>query len=200
MPFANSENSRNFFAFLDIYYEHSKICHDDQVIGWLEKRGSDPDFWHETALTWHWEAGVDVLHWIIRQPTCEMATASWILIEALSEGDLYPTAADYVASDLELFDMCREITERWRAGFYTSNRLGFTKQQAINFDQGVAAFNRQRLRIGNPSLWQLPRAALGPFKGKQAVSAKDAVFERGQLRMTMQHFTETYVGSLKLPK
>lgn len=199
MSFASSEESKNFFDFLDIYYEHSKICDGDQVIEWLEKRGSDPDFWHETALTWHWESGLDVLHWIIRQPTCEMATASWILIEALSGGDLHPTAADYVTSDLEFFDMCKDIAERWRAGFYTSNRLGFTKQQAMTFDQSVATFNRQRLRIGNPPLWQLPRAALGPFKGKQAVSAKDAVFERGTLRMTMQQFTDTYIGSLKLP-
>ncbi len=200
MSFASSEESKNFFDFLDIYYDNSRICADDQVVGWLEKRGSDPDFWHETALTWDWEAGTDVLHWIVRQPTCEMATASWIIIEALSGSDLYPTAADYVASNLEFFDMCKEIAERWRAGFYTSNRLGFTKQQAMIFDQGVAAFNRQRLRLGNPALWQLPRAAFGPFTGKQAVSPKDAVFERGTLRMTRQHFQGIYNGTLKIPK
>ncbi|MGI2033698.1 hypothetical protein ACRQ1B_14995 [Rhizobium panacihumi] len=200
MSFASSEESKNFFEFLDIYYEHSKICDDDQVIDWLEKRGSDPDFWHQTALAWHWESGIEVLHWIALQPTCEMATAAWILIEGLSGGELHATATDCVSSDRPFFEMCKDIAVRLHAGFYTSNRLGFTPQQAANFDQSVAVFNRQRLCIGNPPLWQLPRAAFGPFRGKQAASAKDAVFERGTLRMTMQHFSETHEGSLKLPK
>lgn len=198
MAFASDEDSQNFFKFLDIYYLNSKICEGDEVVDWLAKRGSDPDFWHETVTTWNWDAGVDVLHWIARQPTCETATACWILIVGGSGGHLHASPSDYASVDLPTFELYRDIADRLRAGFYCSNRLGFRGENARKFDEGVKFFKQTCDRIGNPAIWQLPESAFGPFEGREAIAPKDALFDDGQLRMTMDHFRETY-SMLDLP-
>lgn len=200
MAFKSDEDVQNFHKFLEIYYKHSVICDGDQVIEWLEKRGSDPDFWHQTVTHWNWDAGVNVLHWIARQPACEVVTASWMLIFGGPGGYLYRSRDDCrSSSDLSVFDLYKDIADRLRTGFYRSNQLGLYGKKARDFAQAVASFRQERSRIGNPAIWELPNVAFGPFHGREAIPSRDAVFEDGQLRMTMGYFRERYGETIELP-
>jgi Domain of unknown function (DUF4274) len=88
-----------------------------------------PEKWHCFAAQWNdWNAGVEYLDWIVRQPDCERATAQLIfwkgnpdhyIPEKGSESDDHE--ARERASDV--FRMLKVIAENWTSGFYKSNRL-----------------------------------------------------------------------------
>jgi hypothetical protein len=187
----NDLSHEDFLKVVDRYYQHPPICASDRRVEWLEARGSDPDFWHCTALGWNWDAGVAELHWIAKQPTCEQATASWILIAGCG-GTLWRSRDECRHGNDKVFDMFSDIAERWRSGFYRSNRLGFDGHFVQSFAEGVKLYKKARARIDNPSVWSLPSAAFGPFAGRPATRPTDAVFEDGVLRLTMQRWYELY--------
>jgi hypothetical protein len=47
--------------------------HEKLLLVWLEAHG--PDEWHQVAIDWNWDAGVEILAWIAAQPGCDRATA-----------------------------------------------------------------------------------------------------------------------------
>lgn len=86
-------------------------------------RQMTPDDWHEIALTWNWDAGVEALDWITSQPTCDRATAMVILTRANLE-QVAEYSADGPPRDSE-WRFCWNLAERILSGAFTRRELLF---------------------------------------------------------------------------
>jgi hypothetical protein len=187
-------NDLDHDAFLKVLDEHNSVpplCKGSETVDWLKVRGPDPEFWHYTVQKWNWGVGVDELNWIVRQPACDAATASWVLIVGCG-GTLYRSRADCDEIHHKEFDLFSEIANRWRSGFYGASKLGFDPRAADDFDTGVRLYKKACENPDDASLWQLPDAAYGPFTGALVSEADDAVFdEQGVLRVPLRTWYAT---------
>ena len=95
------------------------------VIDWLSRQG--PAEWHALAIAWDWEDGIEPLHWIIQQPTCDRATALAIFWESDPEYFLSEDGAETAIGDMD-----EEIAARWKAGQYTENRFTYDPAEKAN--------------------------------------------------------------------
>lgn len=172
---------------LDEYFAQPPICEPKDNVRWLEQRGPDPALWYHTALNWNWDVGVDVLHWIIRQPQCDGAIASWVL---LFGGDSRMMDWQSGTGETALFALFSEIAEKWRAGFYEVRKAGFDTQRELSFRKSCRKHRRAFEEYNSPPLWELPNAAFGPFSGPVPPVPNDVVFEEGRLRMQMKRWYE----------
>jgi hypothetical protein len=82
-----------------------------------------PDDWHEIALHWNWDQGVEVLNWITSQPTCDRATAMIILTRANLAQVAEQSAAGPPTENEWRF--CWNLAQRVRAGAFTKTGLAF---------------------------------------------------------------------------
>ena len=57
----------------------------DHLRRWLPRQGAKT--WHQVALTWNWDNGVETLNWILDQPSCDRGTA--IALYLLGEPGFY---------------------------------------------------------------------------------------------------------------
>ena len=96
----------------------------EYLLAWLGVNG--PDEWHRVACSWNWDAGHDVLRWIIDQDGCDRATA--LVVFWRGAPDSYLQFRDRAAAIAdkpyyaEPFDLLTAIVSNWRAGRYvTSN-------------------------------------------------------------------------------
>jgi hypothetical protein len=110
---------------------------------------------------------LQVLRWIVRQPDCDVATASMIFWRLRCLPPKEPAkAAEDRGQILEL------IVTRACANEYSENRIAW---------DGIEAWHRTVLVGAEPSLdWntgEIPRALFGPFAGEYPEPAKYAFFE-----------------------
>lgn len=129
---------------------------------WYEWRGADvdlkgvtlielitkmaPDDWHEIALRWDFDAGVDELSWITAQRTCDRATAVYILCSA--RPGIVATTLDQGRHR----QFVRTLAARLENGFYPSAELGLhlTLRMRRDFEQEILT-----ARATGESPWQL---------------------------------------------
>lgn len=87
---------------------------------------ASPDEWHQVAWNWNWDSGVEVLRWIVRQPTCDRGTA--LLVYWYSGPRWfarYTTLAEVTDYELEDYDLAMEIEQAYLAGRYTRTEIAF---------------------------------------------------------------------------
>lgn len=142
--------------------------HEQALVDWLSARGSDE--WHQVAIDWNWDAGVDVLAWIAAQPDCDRATAQALIV--LGGADYYlrfPDRATLVAEqpvNLEVFDLLVPIIARWNAG-------GYTRSEFASDDPGGLESQRRRHRAAEeaqgdrPTPYRLDDSVFEPLSGRE---------------------------------
>ncbi|KZK80272.1 hypothetical protein PsW64_02836 [Pseudovibrio sp. W64] len=82
----------------------------DQIIEWLGHQ--TPDTWHQVVMNWNWDAGNEVLSWILAQDNCDKGTAAYIfLVEGVGHW-LWGALADAdKAHDTK--HICRIVLDNW---------------------------------------------------------------------------------------
>lgn len=100
---------------------------------YLEDNG--PDEWHKIASGWNWDAGVEPLDWIIRQPQCDQATALLIYWKG-GPGFLaqYGSRHEVPSHALANYDLVKEVERRYVAGFYTRHEIAFDPRKHSGLD------------------------------------------------------------------
>jgi hypothetical protein len=92
---------------------------------------SDPDVWHIVATSWNWDYSHAPLLWIIRQESCDIATALGIFF--LADPSYYfrwvNDRSSVPTSTLEMFDFLAEIRERLARGFYERSEIAFDGEE-----------------------------------------------------------------------
>jgi hypothetical protein len=88
---------------------------------------SDPDVWHIVATSWNWDYSHAPPLWIIRQESCDIATALEIFF--LADPSYYVRwvndRSSVPNSNLEMFDFLAEIRQRLTRGFYKRSKIAF---------------------------------------------------------------------------
>lgn len=93
---------------------------------WLRGQAS-ADQRHAIAYDWNWDAGEEVLYWIVTRPDCDRATAltifwlgspAYFLEFAFDRSKVQPYF-------LNNFDLLAEIRERWQRGAYSRAELTY---------------------------------------------------------------------------
>ncbi|MFD2721496.1 DUF4274 domain-containing protein [Hymenobacter monticola] len=112
---------------------------------------------HYLAHIYNWDAGPEVLSWIINSPHCDQGTAA--LIFWRSQPDFYQEYTDESQMSLQdgVLPLLQSIMGNWERGFY---------QQQIAYDrhEDPAA---GKLYPDNPrEKWPVPAYLLTPTKGK----------------------------------
>lgn len=98
------------------------------------KKLQTPEEWHQLALHWNWDDGVEPLLWVTRQPLCDRGTALYIYWGA-SPTWLYQfkDRMDVLANEaysIEIYDLIKEIEVRYTAGFYTRQQIRIDPRNA----------------------------------------------------------------------
>jgi len=94
---------------------------------------SDPDVWHVVATSWNWDYSHPPLLWIIRQETCDIATALEIFFLA-DPAYYFRWAKDRSAippQNLEVFDFLAELRQRLAQGFYPRSEIAFDGEERM---------------------------------------------------------------------
>jgi Domain of unknown function (DUF4274) len=111
------------------------------LFDWLFAHSSDE--WHGMAADWNWDAGFDILGWMISQPECNRATAL-LIFERAAPHDFFskwPGVRErYLTNEKGTYYLCREIIGRWKAGFYTRSEVKLGEEDASSFDQEKARY------------------------------------------------------------
>ncbi|QUS55467.1 DUF4274 domain-containing protein [Pseudovibrio brasiliensis] len=82
----------------------------NQTIEWLEQQ--TPDTWHQIVTTWNWDAGYEVLTWILAQKSCDKGTAAHIfLVEGICQWlwNVVENTSDFDDSS----NVCRIVLNNW---------------------------------------------------------------------------------------
>jgi hypothetical protein len=126
-----------------------------------------PDDWHEIALHWDWNDGIETLDWITSQHECDRATAVFVLC-AGKPGDV-ATRRERRGDDHGGF--VRDVAARLENGFYPNAELGLqlTMRQRQAFEAELAT-----ARATGVSPWRLPDDLL-THEGKREHRPKYAV-------------------------
>jgi len=100
-------------------------AHEHTLVTWLKTHS--PADWHQVAIDWNWDAGLDVLAWIASQPECDRATAQHLILNGgadyfvrFADRDAVMAQAPY---NVEPFDLLLPTITRWNAGFYHRSEI-----------------------------------------------------------------------------
>jgi len=103
-------------------------AHEQALVNWLETHS--PEDWHQVAIDWNWDAGLDILAWIASQPDCDRATAQHLIVNggadyfvSFADRDALMAQAPY---NLEPFDLLQSTIARWNAGAYRRSEIAST--------------------------------------------------------------------------
>jgi hypothetical protein len=126
-----------------------------------------PDDWHEIALRWDWNDGVEPLNWITSQHECDRATAVFVLCMG-KPGDV-AMLRERRGEDHGGF--IRDVAARLEGGFYPNVELGLglSMRQQQTFEAELAT-----ARATGVSPWRLPEDLL-THEGKRVHQPKYAV-------------------------
>lgn len=99
---------------------------------WLSEEAT-PDDWHQAVLAWNWGDGLEPLHWIIRQPNCDKATAltAFYMARPGQTLDDHGDRTQVSGRQLESFDLIDEIRRRFLDRFYTRSEFYFDGESAV---------------------------------------------------------------------
>lgn len=113
-----------------------------------------PEEWHQVAWNWNWDAGIEPLRWIIRQPTCDRGTALLVYWYA---GPRYK--ARYASRDevplyqLEGFDLVMEIEAGFLAGRYSNAQISFDPRDDLGHDWTAEYGDQPYRRLIPPQMY-----------------------------------------------
>ena len=151
------------------HFARWRECLETPLDIWGETRLSlllkmSPDDWHQIALGWDWNDGVEELEWIAAQRACDRATALYILCCGWP-GDVALHKPRPHAG------MIRDIAARLEGGFYMNAAfaLALSTRQRIAFQQQL-----DLARATGESPWQIDADILDQ-PGQRAHAPKYAV-------------------------
>lgn len=134
---------------------------------WLLEQS--PRTWHQVALSWNWDYGIEDLDFILDQPSCDAGTA--LSLYTLSEPNYF---ADRFTSlkrikeecpwEYPVADFAARICERWAAGHFRTYQF-----HPCNFlDQHAGChWDETESPISPHPLWTVPPSMLeAPFRGE----------------------------------
>jgi len=143
-------------------------AHEQTLVAWLKTHS--PDDWHQVAIDWNWDAGLDVLAWIAAQPECDRATAQHLILNGgadyfvrFADRDALMKQAPY---NVEPFDLLLPVITRWNAGCYHRSEIASS-------DPGELARKEHDYRLaeaecdGRPLPWKLDERAFQPLAGRE---------------------------------
>jgi hypothetical protein len=128
-----------------------------EVMTWLA--GATPEDWHLFAVHWNWDNGSMPLVWIIRQDSCDQATA--ILAFWLNDpSDVFSSMENYrnyhsgKAHDHHRISFCTEILSRWESGQYKNAGLALDYESIRGFVEG---YEEEAQRFPDQEkVWRIP--------------------------------------------
>lgn len=141
--------------------------HELTLVRWLEAH--TPDDWHQVAIDWNWDAGLDVLGWIAAQPECDRATAQHIILVGGAAYYLrFPDREALVAQapyNVEPFDLLAPAIARWNAGFYTRSEIATYRPNDLGkLERDYRAAEAEQ--AARPLPWQLDASVFQPIHGR----------------------------------
>ena len=142
---------------------------------WYEWRGADvdldgalldqlrqmsPDDWHEIALRWDWDQGIEALSFITAQRTCDRATAVYIL--CCARPGLIATTLDQGRNRKFVLNLAAKLEN----GFYPNADLGLelTMRMRRDFELEI-----ETARATGDSPWRLTNDLITHLDGEQIV-------------------------------
>lgn len=85
-----------------------------------------PEMWHQIAMNWNWDNGMDILRWIVSQLACDKGTALLIYWRAGPRYfSQYADRAGVDTSEVETYDLTREIESKYTSDFYKDEHISF---------------------------------------------------------------------------
>lgn len=121
---------------------------------------TDPEELHAFVRAWNWDKGVWAIAEIIRNPTCEAATALMAYWTAGPEWYLSCADRDSVTElggeYLEVFDLIMEIEARYVAGDFATGSIAYDPKAAGEYFVGIYDDKRDTFVRALPSMMYLP--------------------------------------------
>jgi Domain of unknown function (DUF4274) len=112
-----------------------------RLLEWLPTQS--PAVWHEVAVGWNWDNGIEPLDWIIRQKGCDAGTAQHIFwlgnVDSFEERT--GGRSDVPHYRLDLYDMLLTIIGRWRAGEYLSWQYTTSSPYMVPAKEKISSLN-----------------------------------------------------------
>lgn len=141
---------------------------EEILVAWLEGHG--PDDWHQVAIDWNWDAGLEVLAWIGAQPGCDKATAQSLIV--MGGADYYLRFSDRAALleaepyNIEVFDLLLPIIARWNAGEYTRSQISSYEPAGLVSQQRRYQLAREA-QSGTSLPFRLDESVFQPLQGRE---------------------------------
>ena len=145
-------------------------AHEQILVAWLKTRS--PDDWHQVAIDWNWDAGLDVLAWIASQPECDRATAQHLILNG--GADYFVRFADRDALmaqapwNVEPFDLLLPTITRWNAGFYQRSEIASSDPAELaRKEHDYRQAEAECMGNGQTLPWQLDDHVFQHFTGRE---------------------------------
>ncbi|MBN6151955.1 DUF4274 domain-containing protein [Xanthomonas sp. AmX2] len=140
--------------------------HERTLRRWLQAHG--PDDWHQVAMDWNWDAGIDILAWIAAQPDCDRATAQHLIIGCGPHYYLrFPNRGAVLVDapySIEPFDLLFRTAERWNSGFYARSQIATSEPDDLRREE--REYRLAEAEYGSPA-WRLDAGVFRPLQGRE---------------------------------
>jgi hypothetical protein len=141
--------------------------HERTLVTWLEAHG--PDDWHQVAIDWNWDAGLDVLAWIAAQADCDRATAQHLILNGGVDYFVGFATRDALMADapynVDPYDLLVPTIERWNAGFYVRSEIATDAPETLALKERDYRL-AEAARAGAALPWQLDGSVFRPLAGR----------------------------------
>ncbi len=139
VDYSNANAMLHDWALANSFYETDD---SERYAKWLLAQ-STPTDWHFAVLNWNYDSGWAPVFWIIRQETCEYATALQLFYELMiSEHELL-TSSSVAEGSRDDVKLLRELRSRLLSGFYKGNQILFDGEKAVKSYFGSKADSDQ---------------------------------------------------------
>ena len=94
----------------------------ERFISWAKRQS--PNVWHAATGNLNWDEAMPIIDWIVSQPACDRATAQRIFFLCNPDWWLqYPDRKAVEDWQIEGFDLCSALVQRWNSGFYSNTHI-----------------------------------------------------------------------------
>ncbi|MEW6342743.1 MAG: DUF4274 domain-containing protein [Pseudomonadota bacterium] len=127
----------------------------------------------------NWGFGLEPLHWIIRRPDCDKATAltAFYLTRPGQFLDDHGDRSRVATHDLDSFDLVAEIRHRFLDGFYTRSEFSFDGENAVRNEAYLPdEFDEEQFDRSVPKAMRLT------IRGREAEGGESGGWGRGDAR------------------